>query len=436
MRAAASPEIRIATGPNARFPQVASAARRAVLGLLFGFTTLCGALQSTWAADAVTTWTQLVCSGASGDFDPHVATLMHAAMHDALNAITPRYARWTAAAPNEPPAADAAPEAAVAAAAYDVLMGMQPDKTAPIKAALSAALAAVPDGPRKAAGVALGKAIAAATLARRAGDRDAPITPFSQSDEPGHWRATPPDTHARPRYERSQPFSGPAALDIPVAGPPELGSPAYLAAVAEVRSLGRETSTERSEAQTDAAQFFAAQSSHINFLDLAIRLLAARPAPQDIWDSARTMTLLSIALSDSFTLAWNAKERFHFWRPVTAIRQGGFGVTPEADWQPLVPTPEHPEHPSGHATECTAGAAVMRSLFGNDTQPLRYVATDAFFQPEREYPGFTALAHECAASRVWAGVHFRTSSDAGQRLGEAIAEHVVGNLLRPVNVQK
>jgi len=86
---------------------------------------------------------------------------MHAAMHDALNAITPRYARWTAAAPDEPPAADAAPEAAVAAAAHGVLVGLQPDQTAPavtgFAVALTTALAAVPDGARKAAGVALGK---------------------------------------------------------------------------------------------------------------------------------------------------------------------------------------------------------------------------------------------------------------------------------------
>ena len=148
------------------------------------------------------------------------------------------------------------------------------------------------------------------------------------------------------------------------------------------------------------------------------------------------MTLMSIALSDSFILAWNAKERFHFWRPITAIRQGGSGITPEAGWQPLVTTPQHPEHPSGHATECTAGAKVLRLLFGTDAQPVRYIATDAFFQPVREYPGFTALAQECAASRIWAGVHFRTSSDAGQRLGEAIADHVVSNLLRPLRENK
>jgi hypothetical protein len=219
---------------------------------------------------------------------------------------------------------------------------------------------------------------------------------------------------------------------LAVPSPPDVGSPAYLAAVAEVRSLGRAVSTERTDAQTEAAQFFAGQSSHLNFIDLAIRLLAARPAPQDIWDSARTMTLLSIALSDSFILVSEAKERFHFWRPITAIRQGSPGVTADPDWEPLVQTPQHPEHPSGHATECTAGATVLRLMFGTDAQPVRYIATDAFFQPVREYKGLTALAHECAASRIWAGVHFRTASDAGQHLGEAIANHVVGSLLRPL----
>ena len=401
------------------------------ISLLLALTTLCGAPQSALAADAVTTWSLVITKDASG-FDPHFATLMHAAMHDALNAITPRYARWTAAAPGEPPAADAAPEAAVAAAAHGVLVGLQPDRTARAETARDAALAAVPDGPRKAAGVALGKAIAAATLAHRAADGEAPLTPYTQSNEPGHWRATPPDPRARPPFARFRPFSGAAVLDTPVPSPPELGSPAYLAVVWEVRSLGRDTSRERSETQTAAALFFARQSSHLNLVSLAARLLAERPAPQDIWDSARTMTLLSIALSDSFIVTVAAKERFHFWRPITAIREGGFGVNPESDWQPLVSTPEHPEHPSAHATECAAGATVLRLLFGTDAQPVSFIATDVPWRPVREYPGFTALANECAASRVWAGVHFRTANDAGQRIGEAVANHVVGSLLRPL----
>ncbi len=402
------------------------------LALLLALIALCGAPQRALAADVVTSWSSLAAGNAGENFDPHTTTLMHAAMHDALNAITPRYVRWTPGTPGEPSAADAAPEAAVAAAAHAVLISMQPENTASADAALTAALAAVPEGPRKAAGVALGKAVGTATLAQRAGAGDIPVKPFTQSKRAGHWRATPPYADARPPFVRFPTFSGVAPLDLPVPSPPELGSPAYRAAVAEIRSLGRLVSKERSDAQTAAAFFFAYQSSHLNFIDLTIRLLAARPAPQDIWESARTMTLMSIALSDSFILTLEAKERFHFWRPITAIREGGFGVTREADWEPLVDTPQHPDHPSGHAAECAAGAAVLRLLSGTDAQPVRYIATDIPERPAREYPGFTAIAHECAASRLWAGVHFRTANDAGQRLGENVADHVVINLLRPL----
>jgi hypothetical protein len=410
-------------------------ARRVSLWLarLLTLAALLGAVQAATAADAVTRWSSLICSQAIGDFDPFVSVLMHVAMHDALNAIDPRYARWTAPAHDEPPAAGAAPEAAVAAAAYHVLMGLQPDKTAPIESAYAAALASMPDGPSKRAGLVLGKAVAAATLARRAADRDVRGTAFSQSNEPGRWRATPPDVDARPRFGKYEPFSGAAALDLPVADPPEPGSSAYLAAVQEARAQGSAASKERTNAQTDAARFFASQSSSLNFLALAVRLLDARPAPADIWESARTLTLMSIALSDSYILYSYAKERFHFWRPITAIRQGGFGVTADPGWTPLVETPEHPEHPSAHATECMAGATVLRSVFGNGAQPVTYVATDAFFQPARQYPAFTALADECAASRVWAGVHFRTAGEAGQKLGEEIGTYVISKLLRPLN---
>ncbi|MCI0427896.1 MAG: hypothetical protein L0Z46_07780, partial [Nitrospiraceae bacterium] len=76
------------------------------VALFLALTPLWGAPQPVLAADAVTTWSLLVAGKAIGGFDPHTATLMHAAMHDALNAITPRYARWTAAAPDEPPAAN------------------------------------------------------------------------------------------------------------------------------------------------------------------------------------------------------------------------------------------------------------------------------------------------------------------------------------------
>ena len=61
----------------------------------------------------------------------------------------------------------------------------------------------------------------------------------------------------------------------------------------------------------------------------------------------------------------------------------------------VLPTYPIPDYPSGHATGLAATAQVLSYLFPRDEQ---------FFQ---------SRAEENAASRVWAGIHFRSASDAG-----------------------
>ena len=72
--------------------------------------------------------------------------ILHAAMHDALNAIDRRFEAYT---PGLHAAPGASVEAAVAAAARDVLVALLPDQAALVEAAYARALAAVPEGPRK-----------------------------------------------------------------------------------------------------------------------------------------------------------------------------------------------------------------------------------------------------------------------------------------------
>jgi hypothetical protein len=129
---------------------------------------------------------------------------MHVAIHDALNAIDRRsrpYAFRTGAKPG------ASPEAAVAAAARDVLVPLLQQLPAPfsecvtasgavksVDDAYAAALGAIPDGRAKRQGVALGQAAAAAILALRAGDgSDTPLfdTAYPQGTQPGEYRFTP-----------------------------------------------------------------------------------------------------------------------------------------------------------------------------------------------------------------------------------------------------
>jgi membrane-associated phospholipid phosphatase len=120
------------------------------------------------------------------------------------------------------------------------------------------------------------------------------------------------------------------------------------------------------------------------------------------WDrnpprAARAYALVSIASADSTVAAWEAK--FFYWtaRPVM--------FDPEIET--VLPTYPIPDYPSGHATGLAATAEVLSYLFPRDEQ---------FFQ---------SRAEENAASRVWAGIHFRSASDAGLQLGRDVGDAVI-----------
>lgn len=382
------------------------------------------------AANPVTVWSRIALSGISGPFSARTTTLMHIAIHDALNWIEPRFATWSGDAPAGESRSDSAP-AAIAAAAHAVLVARDPQRRAPIDAALKNALGRVTDGAAKQAGIATGQAAAARALAKY--DEMKTVTDaFTVSDEPGKWRPTPPAPIEAEPWVRFEAFSGERTLEIPVTAPPEPGSAEYRFDVPKVRRIGATRSSQRNEDQTAAARFWGQQQPLLNFLDLTLRTVDARFSPDDPWASARAMALVSIALSDSLIVAARAQERFAYWRPISAIREGGFGIEGDPDWTPLLPTPQHPEHPSGYAAQCGAGASISTRLFGNPKKPVRFVATDVRGRPSRRHESYTDIATECAASREWAGLNFSSSNAAGLQLGEAVARMVVETQLQPL----
>ena len=125
------------------------------------------------SANAVTHWNAV----ASDAFAPSQGTnpmvqsrtlaILHAAIHDAINAIDRRYEPYTAGLAAAP---GASVDAAVAASARDVLVALLPDQTAMVEAAYTRALAGIPDGAARTAGIAVGQASAAASILRRQGD--------------------------------------------------------------------------------------------------------------------------------------------------------------------------------------------------------------------------------------------------------------------------
>ena len=130
--------------------------------------------------------------------------MVQAAVHDALNAISRRYDAYYFEGPGDPAAS---PDAAVAAAAHTVLVGIVNSFGTPaqkgatlalLDQAYAASIARVTDGPARNKGVAVGRAAGAAMLALRKDDgatRDAPYTPGMG---PGKWRPHPNPVPANP----------------------------------------------------------------------------------------------------------------------------------------------------------------------------------------------------------------------------------------------
>lgn len=347
--------------------------------------------------------------------------IMHIAMHDALNAAEPRFSRWSPASRDEPAPAGASPGVAMAAAAHWVLLARHHGEAAEgAGRLLRLARSAEPSASAVEAGLRLGSAIGRATVARYP---EPPTSqPFPVGQSAGRWRPTPP-YFQNDLVSDSKPFLFETALALRGPPPPRLGGPRYVADVEEVRRLGGRRSAERSPAQAEAAGFWAHQSSQRNFIHLASAMLQEHSP--DIWTQARFMSQLAAALADSFIISWEEKRHWAVWRPVTALNLGSEGVPADPGWEPMFNTPPHPDYPSGHATDCATGARVMEGFPGRLPSPVVFTAADRSDPLTRHFLDLRALANECAESRIWAGAHFRTANEEGQRLAALIARRAM-----------
>ena len=134
------------------------------------------------------------------------------------------------------------------------------------------------------------------------------------------------------------------------------------------------------------------------------------------------MLRLNIALYDAGIAAFDAKYHYDYWRPQTAIRQ----LYPEqADWGPMMQPPFHPEYVSGHSTFSGAAAAVLEYYLGRKNF---CITAPELHDLERCFTSFTDAAQEAGRSRIFGGIHFEFSNQAGLKLGRDVAEQVISNI--------
>lgn len=386
-------------------------------------------------ADVITDWNAtaeavLVAKGHQG---PPGYAFVHVPMYDAVNAIDGGYSVF--AVRPQSSARGASKEAAAATAAYRVLLGAYPDQATVLNAAYTASLAAVPNGPAKTKGVAIGTEVADAWLALRANDgREAAVPYDFEPAGPGVYQRTPPGfpNAVAPWLATMRPFAMTSPSQFRAYGPPDLTSDRYAQDVAMVRALGAANSTERTAAETEIARFYT--ESPTTFFSRNLRDFAAAKK-LGVAGNARLFAMVFVSAADGMIACWDSKYYFNFWRPVTAITteldDGNPATQRDAGWTPLATTPPHPEYPAGHGCVSTAYAEALRHFFGTSHVKVTLKSTVASSVPH-VFHNTNQMIDEIVLARVLGGMHFQTSVEHGATIGQKVGRLVARNHFRPV----
>ena len=397
---------------------------------------------SSARADVVTDWNDLasqaagraIAAGRPGQVTFLDFALVHAAIHDAVQALEGRFQPYRVRIRR----AGGSLPAAAASAARDVLVHLYPGQTTILNEAYNNYLSLnkiAADDP----GVRVGNVAAAGIVRSRANDGTFPPNPepFVGQEKAGFWRPTSPGflAMAVPWLGDVRPFTLRRPSQFVAKGPPPLASRGYARDFDEVKGLGREEPLSgRTPAQTDLARFwsdnFAAQWNR------ALRTVATTYV-NTIGDSARLFALANLSAADAIITAWNTKNRFPNWRPITAIQEGDNDrnrrTVGDRTWLPLITTPNYPDHSSGANNVSAAFTRALALFFGREDVTFSVTtAVAATVQKTRTFARFSDASDEVVVARIYQGIHFRFADEEGQRQGRSVARWAFGHFLLPV----
>lgn len=386
----------------------------------------------------------LIATNTANSSSQRLGAILHTAVFDAYNGIERRY---TPIFVHDEAPRGASRRAAVIAAAYTTLAGLFTSRQAALEASYVASLAALSDdgedgGQSRARGLAWGEKVALAVLDWRLTDGFLGSYPaFVGGTAVGQWRPVPPSTSMSSQgLAFTETFVLESSTQFRPAPPRGLTGATYADDFNAVKALGRQTGSARTDEQTALAPFWEGNAS-VHWNQAANQM--ARANGLSLSDSNRLLALLNVAMADTAITVWSTK-RFYgadpsvvTWRPATSIplaeADGNPDTAPDAGWLPLITTPSHPEYPAGHPSLNGAAAAVLLGHFGDAQTFTLTTRLNNIPLPDRTYSSIAQARSDGNNARVWGGMHYPSTVQISDGVGEMIADYVNRNSMQPLH---
>jgi len=241
---------------------------------------------------------------------------------------------------------------------------------------------------------------------------------------------------AAPWVANVTPFALRSGDQYRAAPPPPLDSNQYTRSYNEVKSMGARFNSGRTTDQTNLALFWA--SNYVAIWNRVARDLG-NSENLSISDKSRLFALMTLSMADAIITSWDSKVTYTSWRPLTAIRLGDDDTNPDTvgdpTWEPLVNTPNYPDHTSGANNASGAATRSLALFFGTDSMTFTVFTTNtaAPIPQSRTFDRFSDASEEVVVARVWEGIHFDFADEDARKQGRHVAQWVYGHFLKPLN---
>ena len=244
--------------------------------------------------------------------------------------------------------------------------------------------------------------------------------PYSVPTGAGLWKPTPPAfaPPATPYWGNNRTIiKGSTANTQPTAPVPYSTDPSspFYQMVKEVYDVSL-TLTDEQKAMAAFWRDVPGVSSPGHWLSILQQVMQSKSTKLD--KAVVAYALTGAAINDALIACFKSKYQYNLVRPVTYIRE----VMGQTMWNSFLGTPNHPEYPSAHSSLSAAAGETMEKLFGINSF-VDHTYDYLGFAP-RAYNSYTAIGEEAGQSRIYAGIHYLPSVDAGLNQGKKVADNI------------